>query len=381
MSKRDYYEVLGVSKSATDDEIKKSFRRLAMKHHPDRNPDDKSAEEKFKEAREAYEALSDRSRRAQYDQFGHQSQQGGFGGGGFGGFGGAGGGADIFGDFGDIFGNIFGGGQHKGGPARGSDLRYNLEITLAEAVHGKTIELTIPTQVACEECKGSGARKGSKPATCKDCAGHGQVRIQQGFFSVQQTCPACHGRGQVILEPCAACHGRGRTKKSKKLSVKIPAGVDTGDRIRLSSEGEAGESGAASGDLYVQVTVKPHELFGREGTHLHCEVPISFMVATLGGEVEVPTLSGHIKLKIPAETQSSKVFRLKGMGVPPVHGGSRGDLMCKVVVETPVNLTAKQKELIQELGLTLSKDNKHNPKSDSWLKRAKKFFDEIKGTI
>ncbi len=375
MSKRDYYEVLGVSRNASEDEIKKSYRRLAMKHHPDRNSNDKAAEEQFKEIKEAYEILSDSRKRAAYDQFGHAAMDGM---GGFGGMGGGGFGGMNFGDvFGDIFGDIFGG-RGQGGAQRGSDLYYALDITLEEAVFGKTAEITIPTLVACSECNGSGARKGSSPVTCSDCGGHGQVRMQHGFFTVQQTCPTCYGKGRVIKDPCTSCHGRGRRKQEKKLSVKIPPGVDTGDRIRLSNEGEAGEAGAMAGDLYIQVQVQPHALFERDGKNLYCDVPISFVVAALGGELEVPTLNGRVKLKIPPETQTGKVFRIKSMGVPSLRGGEQGDLMCKVQVETPVNLTAKQKELLQQFDKTISANNKHNPKSSSWFDKVKKFFEEMK---
>lgn len=368
MTKRDYYEILGVSRNASDDEIKKAFRRLAMKYHPDRNPHDKVSEEKFKESREAYEVLSDSRRRAAYDQFGHGAEESG----GFGGMGGM-----NFSDiFGDIFGDIFNGG--RGRPERGADLRYQLEITLENAVLGTTVEIVVPTQVLCAECSGTGARKGASPVTCNDCDGHGQVRIQQGFFSVQQTCPSCRGKGKLILDPCGECRGKGRRKQTKKLSVKIPPGVDTGDRIRLSGEGEAGETGASAGDLYVQIAVKQHDIFGRDSVNLHCEVPISFVTATLGGELDVPTLTGRIKLKIPAETQSGKVFRLNGMGVPSVRGGGSGDLLCKVMVETPVNLTHKQKELLTQFEKTLSSDNKHNPRSSSWFNKVKKFFEDMK---
>lgn len=380
MSKRDYYEILGVSRNASEEEIKKSFRRLAMKYHPDRNPNDKSAEEKFKEAREAYEILSDSQKRSAYDQFGHAAHEAG-GPGGFGGFGGGPGGMGgmNFGDiFGDMFGDIFGGGR-GGGPQRGADLRYTLDVTLEEAVFGKTIELTVPTMVACKDCSGSGARKGASPVTCRDCQGHGQVRIQQGFFTVQQTCPTCMGKGKVIQDPCPTCKGRGRMKQNKKLSVKIPAGVDTGDRIRLSGEGEAGEQGAPAGDLYVQIRVKEHAIFAREGNHLKCEVPISFVTAALGGELDVPTLKGHVKLKVPAETQTGKNFRLRGLGVASVHGGGPGDLLCEVTVETPVNLTASQKDYLKEFEKTMTKDNmKHSPKWAAWFNKVKKFFEEIK---
>lgn len=381
MSKRDYYEILGISRDASDEEIKKAYRRLAMKHHPDRTQNDKSSEETFKLAKEAYEVLSDSRKRATYDQFGHAATDGGFGG--FGGFGGGqhGGAGVNFSDvFGDIFGDIFGGGQGGGGgPQRGADLRYNVEITLESAVFGSTIEIEIPTQVACTDCAGRGTRKGSKPVTCKDCEGYGQIRIQQGFFSVQQTCPTCRGQGSVILDPCTACRGKGRRKQAKRLSVKIPPGVDTGDRIRLSGEGEAGEQGAHAGDLYVQIQIQQHTIFERDGTNLHCEVPISFIIAALGGELDVPTLKGRVKLKIPSETQSGKVFRLRGMGVPPVRGGTPGDLMCKVAVETPVNLTGKQKELLKEFEKTMGTEHAdHSPRSRSWFNQVKKFFEEMK---
>lgn len=371
MTKRDYYEVLGVARTANDEEIKKAFRRLAMKFHPDRNPHDKVAEEKFKEAREAYEVLADGRRRAAYDQFGHNASQ--HGGGGFADMGGM-----NFSDiFGDIFGDIFSGGG-RAGPQRGADLQYQLEITLENAVMGKTVEVDLPAHVPCNVCHGSGARKGAAPVTCSDCDGHGQIRIQQGFFSVQQTCPTCRGRGQLIKDPCQECRGKGRRKQTKKLSIKIPPGVDTGDRIRLSGEGEMGEPGAPPGDLYVQINVKQHPLFERHGTNLHCEVPISFVVATLGGELDIPTLTGRIKLKIPPETQSGKVFRLKEMGVPAVRSGALGDLLCKVIVETPVNLTHKQKDLLKQFEQTISVDNKHNPRSSSWFNKVKNFFEDMK---
>ncbi|TAK71944.1 MAG: molecular chaperone DnaJ [Gammaproteobacteria bacterium] len=371
MSKRDYYEVLGVSRNASEEEIKKAYRRLAMKHHPDRNANDKAAEEQFKLIKEAYEVLSSSQRRAAYDQFGHAAMEG------MGGFGTSGAGGMNFSDvFGDIFGDIFGGRGGASAAQRGSDLHYSLDITLEEAVFGKTAELTIPTLVACSECNGSGARKGAAPVTCSDCSGYGQIRMQHGFFTVQQTCPTCYGKGRVINDPCLSCHGRGRRKQEKKLSVKIPPGVDTGDRIRLSNEGEAGEAGAMAGDLYIQVQVQPHALFERDGKNLYCEVPVSFVMAALGGEIEVPALNGRVKLKIPAETQTGKVFRIKNMGVPSLRGGDVGDLMCKVQVETPVNLTAKQKELLQQFEKTMSANNKHSPKSNSWFDKVKKFFEE-----
>jgi len=370
MSKRDYYEVLAVARDASDDEIRKSFRRLAMKHHPDRNSGDKAAEEQFKEAREAYEVLSDAKKRAAYDQFGHAAD----------GMSGAGGyaadGMNFSDVFGDIFGDIFGGGRR--GPARGSDLRYDLEVSLEQAVQGATIEIVIPTHTECKECNGSGARRGASPVNCEDCGGYGQIRIQQGFFTVQQTCPSCRGRGKRITNPCSECRGQGRSRQSKKLSIKIPPGVDNNDRIRLSGEGEAGEVGASAGDLYVQIAVKPHPIFGREGTNLHCEVPVSFVTVALGGDIDVPTLTGRTKLSIPAGTQSGKVFKIKNMGVPPVRGGAKGDLVCRVLVETPVNLVNKQKELLLQFEKTLSSDNKQNPRSSSWFDKVKKFFEEMK---
>jgi molecular chaperone DnaJ len=347
-----------------------------MKFHPDRNPGDAEAEDKFKEANEAYEILSDAQKRAAYDQYGHAGLE--QGGGGFGG-GGAGNFSDIFGDvFGDIFGGG-GGGRGRGGPQRGSDLRYTLELTLEEAVKGTTVKIRVPTLASCGECHGSGSAKGSTPVSCTTCGGVGQVRMQQGFFSVQQTCPSCHGRGKMIQDPCKKCHGQGRVEEQKTLSVKVPPGVDTGDRIRLAGEGEAGPEGGPSGDLYVQVAVKEHPIFERDGKNLYCEVPISFVDAALGGELEVPCLDGRVKLKIPAETQTGKLFRLRGKGVTPVRGGSVGDLLCRVVLETPVNLTAKQKELLKELQGTMEDgEHKQSPRKKSWFANVKNFFDDMK---
>merc|ERR1711879_452219 len=330
MSKRDYYEVLGVDRSADERELKKAYRKLAMKYHPDRNPDDADAESKFKEATEAYEVLGDAQKRGAYDQYGHAAVDGSAGGG-YGGGAGAGNFSDVFGDvFGDIFG---GGGGSRGGPQRGSDLRYTLELSLEEAVRGVEKKIRIPTLVNCGTCDGSGAKPGTSPKTCGTCNGVGQVRMQQGFFSVQQTCPTCHGQGKIIEDPCPSCHGRGTREETKTLSVKIPAGVDTGDRIRLAGEGEAGAMGGPAGDLYVQVSVREHSLFHRDGRNLYCDVPITIVDAALGGELEVPTLEGRVKLKIPAETQSGKLFRLRGKGVVPVRGGAAGDLLCRVQVE------------------------------------------------
>jgi len=373
MSKRDYYEILGVSKTASGPEMKKAYKRLAMKYHPDRNPGT-DGEEKFKEAKEAYEVLSHEEKRAAYDRFGHEGVSGASG---FGGGAGNGSFSDIFGDvFGDIFGGAAGAGggrQHR--QARGSDLRYNLELTLEKAVTGTTVEIKIPTYVNCDSCGGSGAKKGTHPSNCSTCGGAGQVRMQQGFFSIQQTCPACHGQGKVIKDPCGSCSGQGRVKKVKTLSVKVPAGVDTGDRIRLSGEGEAGGPGVQPGDLYVQIHVKEHEIFQRDSDNLYCEVPIGFHVAALGGDLEVPTLDGRVKLSIPPETQTGKMFRLRGKGVKPMRGGVQGDLLCRVTVETPVNLSKQQKELIEQFSQSMEGTTKHSPQANSWFDGVKRFFD------
>ena len=373
-SKKDYYEVLGLSRDASEEEIKKSYRKLAMKYHPDRNPDNPKAEDHFKEAKEAYETLSDDQKRAAYDQYGHAAFE--HGGGAGAGFGGAG-----FGDaFGDIFGDIFGGRGGQGGGQRnnvyrGADLRYNMEISLEDAAKGSETKIRIPVQSTCETCKGSGARPGTQPVTCTTCAGHGQVRMQQGFFSVQQTCPKCHGNGKMVKDPCPTCSGAGRVKQNKTLSVKIPAGVDEGDRIRLTGEGEAGVNGGPTGDLYVVIHLKTHEIFQRDGGNLHCEMPISFSTAALGGEIEVPTLGGSAKMKIPAETQTGGVFRLKGKGIKPLRQSDHGDLMVHVVVETPVKLTEKQKDLLHEFETSTQADSgKHSPKNKSWVDKAKDFF-------
>ena len=376
MAKRDFYEVLGLSKSADEKEIKRAYKRLAMKYHPDRNQGDKESESKFKEIKEAYEILSDAQKRAAYDQYGHAAfEQGGFGGQG----GGFGGGADFGDIFGDVFGDIFGGGRRQQRASRGSDLQYNMDLTLEEAVRGITKEIRIPTLETCDKCHGSGAKEGTSAETCSTCHGAGQVHLRQGFFTVQQACPTCHGRGKVIKEPCSKCHGDGRVERYKTLSVKIPAGVDTGDRIRLSGEGEAGENGAPAGDLYVQVHVRQHHIFERDGNNLYCEVPINFAIAALGGEIEVPTLDGRVKLKIPAETQTGKMFRMKGKGVKSVRSSTVGDLMCRVVVETPVKLNEKQKELMEQLGESFGgkSGEKNTPRSKSFLDGVKKFFDDL----
>ncbi len=368
MSKADYYEVLGVDKGVSAKDLKKAYRRVAMKYHPDRNPGDSAAEEKFKEASEAYEVLSDDQKRAAYDQYGHAGvdTSAGGAGGGFGSF------SDIFGD---VFGDIFGGGRggRSRGPQRGSDLQYTLELDLEEAVKGTTAKIKVPTLVGCKTCNGSGAKAGSKPMQCTTCGGIGQLRMQQGFFSVQQTCHACRGSGTTISDPCRTCHGQGRVEEAKTLSVKVPAGVDTGDRIRLTGEGEAGPSGGPAGDLYVQVSVRKHPIFERDEADLYCEIPINFVDAALGGELEVPTLDGKVKLKVPAETQTGKLFRLRGKGVKPVRGGMQGDLLCRIAVETPVNLTARQKELLKEFKAE-TQGNNHSPKQNSWFEGMKNFF-------
>jgi len=375
MAKRDYYEILGVTKNADATEIKKAYRRLAMKHHPDRNKDDPGAEEKFKEAKEAYDVLKDGDKRAAYDKFGHDGVRGGPAGGGFSpeGFG------DIFGDvFGDIFGGGGGGRRGRSQVFRGADLGYELKLDLERAVSGDSITIDVPTQVTCDECDGSGSEKGSEPVQCTTCGGVGQVRMQQGFFSIQQACPACKGSGAVITSPCHKCDGRGRVSKNKKLSVKVPAGVDDGDRIRLSGEGEAGRNGGPPGDLYVEIRVKPHKIFRRNGADLSCEVPISFAKAALGGEIELPTLDGNVSLKVPAGTQSEKVFRLRGKGVTTVRDKRTGDLFAKVAVETPINLTDEQTALLAQFETSVSAGGeRHNPRAGGWVETVKRFFDRI----
>jgi len=376
-AKEDFYKLLEIDRNASDAEIKKSYRRMAMKFHPDRNKDNpEEAEINFKKIKEAYEILSDPKKRAAYDQFGHagvdQSMGGGRGGPG---------GADFSDIFGDVFGDIFGGGrQQRSNVQRGADLRYNLELTLEEAVGGTEATVKVPVLVACGECNGTGAKKGSSPVTCSTCHGHGQVRMQQGFFSVQQTCPTCRGAGKQIKDPCPKCFGQARVQETKTLSVKVPAGVDTGDRIRLAGEGEAGLNGGPAGDLYVQVQVKDHAIFTRDGANLYCEVPISFPTACLGGELEVPTLDGKVKLKIPPETQTGKLFRLRGKGVKQVLGGAIGDLLCRVQLETPVHLTKEQKTMIEKLGESLSGGGKHHsPQEHGWVDGVKNFFDKLTG--
>jgi molecular chaperone DnaJ len=371
MAKRDLYEVLGVGKNASDDELKKAYRRLAMKHHPDRNPDSKTAEEQFKEVKAAYEILSDSAKREAYDRFGHAgvdpSAGPGPGAGGFGGFGDA---------FGDIFGDIFGGGRGGGGRSnvyRGADLRYAMEITLEQAAHGYDTEIRVPSWDSCSACHGSGAKPGTKPKVCDTCGGQGNVRVQQGFFSIQQTCPTCHGTGKVIAEPCVTCDGVGRTKRTKTLEVKIPAGIDSGMRIRSGGNGEPGVNGGPSGDLYIEIRIRDHSVFTRDGDDLHCEVPISITAASLGAKVQVPTLSGRAEIDLPEGTQSGKTFRLRGKGIKGLRSSYPGDLYAHVVIETPVRLTDQQKKLLRELDDSLT-DPRHSPQTKSWTDRVKDFF-------
>jgi len=374
MAKRDYYKVLDVPKGATEAEIKKAYRRLAMKYHPDRNPNDRDAEESFKEAKEACEVLTDPHKRAAYDQYGHAgveaASRGGPGRGGFG--------ADTFSDiFGDVFGDIFGGARRSSRSQvyRGADLRCELGLDLPQAVFGHQVEIGLDRLAECESCHGSGAAKGSTPSTCETCGGAGQVRIAQGFFQLQQTCPRCRGSGTIVRNPCDACLGQGRVRRSRTLSVKVPAGVDTGDRVRLTGEGEAGRNGGPPGDLYVEIHVREHPIFERDGVHLSCEVPVSFATAALGGSVNVPTLEGDVALKVPAETQSGRVFRLRDKGVKPVRGGTRGDLFCRVVIETPVHLSAEQRELIHRLEESLkAQPARHAPRERGFLEGVRRFF-------
>ncbi|MBW8824207.1 MAG: molecular chaperone DnaJ [Xanthomonadales bacterium] len=373
MSKRDYYEVLGVERNADDEALKKAYRRCAMKHHPDRNPGDKQSEAAFKDCKEAYEVLSNPQRRRAYDQHGHAAFEHGMGGGGGGGpqF------HDVGDIFGDIFGNIFGGGAQRG-PRRGADIGYAMELDLEDAVSGVDQRITLPMLEECVQCHGSGSTDG-KLETCGTCQGHGQVRMQRGIFSMQQACPECHGRGQVIVSPCLACHGNGRVHGERTLDVKVPAGVDNGDRIRLSGEGEAGPAGAPPGDLYVEIHVREHPIFQRDGDDLHCEVPIRITQAALGDSVRVPTLKGDAEIRVPAETQSGKVFRLRGKGVKSVRSRSEGDLYCRAVVETPVNLTTEQRELLEKFEATFVGEGarKHSPKHSTFMDGVKGFWDRM----
>lgn len=370
--KRDYYDVLGISRDATTRDIKKAYRRLAMKYHPDRNPGDAESEELFKEASEAAEVLTDDSKRSRYDQFGHAGLEGAAGGGGFGG------GSGSFGSiFEDVFGDIFAGGRGGSRVQRGTDLKYTFDMSLEDAVRGVNPQIRVPTLVECQECLGSGARRGTSPTACVQCGGMGQVTSRSGFFSVQQACPRCRGTGKMITDPCDQCSGQGRRQETKTLSVKIPPGVDTGDRVRLPGQGEAGPNGGPAGDLYVEVRVEDHAIFQREAQHLFCEVPISFSDAALGSEVEVPTLDGRVSLKIPAETQTGKRFRLRGKGVDvsQINRGGVGDLYCEIIVETPVNLTKRQKELLREF--EEASDERQSPRRHSFFEGVKSFFDGL----
>ena len=379
MAKRDFYEVLGVAKGASEDEIKKAYRKLAMKYHPDRNPDDKTAEEKFKEVKEAYEVLSDDNKRQAYDRFGHAGVDPN----GMGGMGGGMGG-DPFGSvFGDIFGDIFGGGMGgmggmggRGGPQayRGSDLRYNLEISLEEAAKGCQKKIRVPAWNKCGSCSGTGAKKGTSPTTCETCNGQGQVRMQQGFIQVHQTCPHCHGTGKTIKEPCPDCHGQGYTRANKTLEVSIPQGIDEGMRIRSAGNGEPGQNGGPAGDLFVEIHIKHHPVFTRDDDDLHCEIPISFGKAALGGDIEVPTFDGKVSFHIPTGTQTGRTFRLKGKGIKGVHSYHPGDLFCHVRVETPVNLTEEEKNLLRKFEELIAKDAKHSPQHKSWMDKLKDLF-------
>lgn len=372
MSKRDYYETLGVPKNASNDDLRKAYRRMAMKYHPDRNPDNQEAEEKFKEAKEAYEILSDESKREAYDRFGHAGVDAsaagadGMGGAGF---------ADVFGD---IFGDIFGGGARGGGGAqvyRGADLKYTLDISLEQAATGFDTEIRVPSWETCDTCSGSGAKAGTQPVTCSTCGGYGAVRMQQGFFSVQKTCPTCHGTGKEIKEPCQSCDGVGRVRRNKTLQVNIPAGIDDGMRIRSAGNGEPGMNGGPPGDLYVEIHIRPHSIFTREGEDLRCELTIPFTTAALGGEVEVPTLTGRMAMTIPEGTQTGKIFRLRGKGVRGIRSSYPGDLYCHVNVETPVRLTEEQKDLLRKFEASLDQGgDKHSPISRSWADRVKDFF-------
>jgi molecular chaperone DnaJ len=379
MAKRDYYDVLGIKRGASDADIKSAFRGLAKEHHPDRNPGDASAEQKFKEINEAYEVLKDEQKRAAYDQFGHAAFEGG--GRGPGGFG-----PDFSSSMSDIFDDLFGEfmGGRRGGPRqrsareRGADLRYNMEITLAEAFTGKQAQIRVPTSVTCETCSGSGARAGSRPTTCATCGGQGKVRASQGFFTIERTCPACHGRGETIDDPCPDCHGQGRQTKERTLAVSIPPGVEDGTRIRLAGEGEAGQRGGPTGDLYIFLSIKQHEFFQRDGADIFCRVPIAMTTAALGGNVDVPTVEGNrVRMPVPSGTENGKQFRLKGKGMPVLRSKVHGDMYIQVEVETPKNLSRKQRELLEEFERESNKET--NPASNGFFARVKEFFDPGKG--
>jgi molecular chaperone DnaJ len=377
MAKRDYYDVLGVGRSASPDDLKSAFRKLAKELHPDRNPGDKASEAKFKELNEAYDVLKDEQKRAAYDQFGHAAFEGGGAG--------RGGGFDFSSSFADVFDDLFGefmgrGGQRAGGSGalRGADLRFNLEISLEESALGKKAQIRVPTAITCEGCEGSGAAEGSKPVVCPRCRGVGQIRTQQGFFTVQRTCPTCHGQGRVIEEPCRKCGGQGRVQREKTLSVNVPPGVDDGTRIRLAGEGEAGMRGGPNGDLYIFLSVAPHRLFRRDGLNLYCRVPISMVSAALGGQIEVPTLGGgRAKVTVPAGTQTGKQFRLKAKGMPAMRSGEIGDLFIQMVIETPVNLTKRQKELLKEFEAA-GTEEQTNPETSGFFAKVKEFWDDLR---
>ncbi len=373
MARIDYYELLGVARDVDAAELKRAFRKKAMQYHPDRNPGDAEAEAKFKELNEAYEVLKDPDKRAAYDRYGHAAFDGP--GGGAGGFGaGQGHGFDFSDIFEDIFGDFMGG--QRGGGRRGGDLRYNLEITLEDAYFGKEVEITVPSMAPCDECGGEGTAPGSSPSTCITCHGRGKIRAQQGFFTIERSCPVCNGAGMVIEDPCKKCQGRGQVHREKKLSVKIPAGIEDGTRIRLAGEGEPGMRGAPAGDLYIFISVAPHRMFRREGAHIHCRVPIPMTVAALGGPIEVPTLgSGKARIQIPAGTQTGRQIRLKGKGMPVLHGHDHGDMYIEVVVETPVNLTKRQRELLREFGEESGERN--NPESTGFFQRVKELWDDL----
>lgn len=376
MSNKDFYETLGVARSASDEEIKKAYRKLAMKYHPDRNPDNPEAEAKFKEIQQAYAILSDKEKRSAYDQYGHAGVDPNMGAGGFGGFGGFGG-AQGF-DFGDIFSQMFGGsaGGSRQQNYQGADLQYAVEISLEEAALGVKKRITVPTYEECDVCHGSGAKPGTSASTCSTCHGTGTIHVRQAIFQMQQTCPTCHGSGKEIKDPCIKCRGEGRVKTSKTVEVNIPAGIDDGQRIRLSGEGEPGLNGAPPGDLYVVVRVKEHKTFERNGLDLHCELPISFTIAALGGEVEVPTLDGKVKLNIPKETQTGRRMRVKGKGIKSLRSSAVGDLYCHVVVETPINLTDRQKELLEEFEkISTGLDRTQTPRQKSFFDKVRDMFD------
>jgi molecular chaperone DnaJ len=375
MAKTDYYEILGAAKGASKDELKKAYRKLAMQHHPDRNPGDEEAERKFKDVNEAYDVLKDDQKRAAYDRFGHAAFENGGGGGagGFEGFAGGGGGfADIFEE---MFGDFMGGGR-RGAQGRGSDLRYNMGILLEEAFKGNQTEIRVPTSVACESCKGSGAEGGSKPISCPSCQGRGKIRAQQGFFTIERTCPSCGGAGQVIENPCRSCQGAGRQRKEKTLSVNIPPGVEEGTRIRLAGEGEAGMRGAPPGDLYLFITIQPHPIFNREGADIHCRVPVPMATASLGGQIEVPTIEGgRARVAVPEGSQTGRQFRLKGKGMSVLRSPARGDMYVEIAVETPMNLTKKQRELLEEF--RREGGDQTNPQSQGFFDKVKEFFDDL----